>query len=69
MTLDHIQKLFERVIKIEDQFDEIDSRGLDEEDTEEDTEETGGDLVPLDADIADENDVMPGFYDFEDFEY
>lgn len=69
MTLDHIQKLFERVIKIEDQFDEIDSRELDEGDTEEDTEKTGGDLVPLDADIADENDVMPGFYDFEDFEY
>ena len=69
MTLDHIWKLFERVIKIEDQFDEIDSRELDEGDTEEDTEKTGGDLVPLDADIADENDVMPGFYDFEDFEY
>ena len=68
MTLDHIQKLFERVIRIEDQFAEIDSREVDETTTDEDTEENGGDLVPLNADVADENDVMPGFYDLEDFE-
>ena len=69
MTLDHIQKLFERVIRIEDQFAEIDSREVDETTTDEDTEENGGDLVPLNADVADENDVMPGFYELEDFEY
>ena len=68
MTLDHIKRLFERVIRIEDQFAEIDSRDLDETRAEEDTEENGGDLVPLNADIADDNDVMPGFFDFEDFE-
>ena len=69
MTLEHIQKLFERVIRIEDQFAEIDSKEVDEENMEEDIEEHGGDLVLLNADVADENDVMPGFYDFEDFEY
>ena len=68
MTHDHILKLFDRVIRIEDQFAEIDSREAEEATAEEDTEENGGDLVPLDADIADDNDVMPGFYEFEDFE-
>ena len=68
MTLDHIQKLFERVIRIEDQFDEIDSRETDEGDTVEDTEEMGGDLELLNADIADENDVIPSFYEYDDYE-
>ena len=68
MTLDHIEKLFERAIRIEDQFAEIDSRDIDESGPDEDTEENGGDLVLLDADIADDNDVMPGFFEFEDFE-
>ena len=69
MTLDHIGKLFERVIRIEDQFAEIDSRDIDETTVDQDTEENGGDLVPLNADIADDNDVMPGFFELEDFEY
>ena len=68
MTLDHIQKLFERVIRIEDQFDGIDSRETDEGDTVEDTEEMGGDLELLNADIADENDVIPSFYEYDDYE-
>ena len=68
MTLDQIEKLFERAIRIEDQFAEIDSRGIDESGPDEDTEENRGDLVLLDADIADDNDVMPGFFEFEDFE-
>ena len=68
MTLDHIQKLFERVIRIGDQFAEIDLREV-EGHADEDTEENGGDLVLLNADIADENDVVPGFYELEDFEY
>ena len=45
MTLEHIQKLFEQVIRIEDQFAEIDSRFIEEATTEEDIEENGGDLV------------------------
>ena len=67
MTIDHIQRLFERVIRIENQFAEIDLREV-EGDADEDTEENGGDLVPLDVDLADENDVIPGFYELEDFE-
>ena len=68
MTFDHIEKLFERVIRIENQFAEIDLRE-DDSLVDEDTEENGGDLVPLNADIADENDVVPGFYDLDDFDY
>ena len=68
MTFDHIEKLFERVIRIDNQFAEIDLRG-DDSLVDEDTEENGGDLVPLNADIADENDIVPGFYDLDDFDY
>ena len=68
MTVEHIEKLFLRVIRIEDQFAEIDFKQDEESGAGEDTEENGGDLVPLNADVADENDVMPGFYEFEDFE-
>ena len=69
MTIEHIQKLFDRVICIEDQFAEIDSRELEDGGIVEDVEEYGGDLVPLNVDVADDNDVMPGFYELDDFEY
>ena len=69
MTIEHIEKLFERVIRIEDQFAEIDSREVEDSGTTEDVEENGGDLVLLNVDGADENDVMPGFHDFDDFGY
>ena len=70
MTLDHVEKLFQRVIRIEDQFAEIDLRGTEEtDDTAEDIDENGGDLVPLNVDVADENDVIPGFYEYDDFYY
>ena len=69
MTVEHIGKLFERVVRIENQFAEIDFREIEEGSADEDTEESGGDLVPLDADLADENDVVPGFYELDDFDY
>ena len=68
MTLDHIRKLSERVIRFENQFAEIDLRD-DGSHVEEDTEENRIDSVPLNADVADENDLVPGFYDLDDFDY
>ena len=68
MTAEHIEKLFQRVIRIENQFAEIDLKDVEGSDADEDIEENGGDLVLLNADVADENDVMPGFYEYDDFE-
>ena len=68
MTIEHVQNLFDRVIRIENQFADIDLKEVEGHD-DEDTEENGGDLVPLNADVADENDIEPGFYDLEDFDY
>ena len=69
MSVEHIHKLLERVICIEDQFAEIDLREVEDHGTTEDVVELCGDLVSMNADVADENVVMPGLYELEDFGY
>ena len=68
MTTEHIEKLFQRVIRIENQFAVIDFKEVEGSDADGNIEENGGDLVLLNADVTDENDVMTGFHEYDDFE-